>query len=199
MPRKRDEALHAARERQILEAARVCFIANGFHRTSMRQILDAAGISSGGAYNYFASKDDIVRALVEAERADIDLLLERLTSSKDPLEGIGQLVYDSIAYYDHDDAVLAAEIYAEACRNASINDVMQANTDRMSQMLHEAVARGRKTGTITTRYSAPELTEWLLAVIDGNVGRIATNRSLKPRKLAIMAKHSVVQLLEPRK
>ena len=77
MPRKKDQTLHAARERQILDAARTCFIAKGFHRTSMRQILDLAGISSGGAYNYFSSKDDIVKALVETERADLDLLLKR--------------------------------------------------------------------------------------------------------------------------
>ncbi len=195
MPRKKDEALHAARERQILDAAKTCFIAHGFHRTSMRQILNKAGISSGGAYNYFSSKDDIVKALVEAERADLDLLLKHLTENDDPLLGIAQLVYDSIGYYSRDDAVLAAEIYAESCRNAAIDEVIRANTERMSRLLHETMSRGKRTGAITARHSASELTEWVLALIDGYVGRIAASPGLKPRNAARMAKHAVVELL----
>ncbi len=161
----------------------------------MRQILNKAGISSGGAYNYFSSKDDIVKALVEAERADLDLLLKHLTENDDPLLGIAQLVYDSIGYYSRDDAVLAAEIYAESCRNAAIDEVIRANTERMSRLLHETMSRGKKTGAITTRHSASELTEWVLALIDGYIGRIAANPGLKPRNAARMAKHAVVELL----
>lgn len=198
MPRKKDAALHAAREQQILEAAKRCFVANGFHRTSMRQILDAAGISSGGAYNYFASKDDIVKALVEAERADIDALLQRLTKHDDPLLGIAGLVHDSIAYYSRDDAVLATEIYAESCRNPAIDEVLRLNTEKMRRLLHETVARGRKNGTIDARHSTADVTEWLLAVIDGYVGRLAANPALKAGKAARMAKASTIDLLEPR-
>lgn len=196
MPRKRDEALHAAREQQILDAARSCFIASGFHGTSMRQILDAAGISSGGAYNYFASKDDIVKALVETERADFDLVLMRLTDCEDPLVGIAQVVFDSIAYYGYDDAVLATEIYAESCRNPVIGEVMRANTEAVGRQLHETISRGIRSGAITPSYSATELTEWLLALVDGYVGRIAANPKLNPKKAARMAKKSVIELLQ---
>ena len=195
MPRKKDEALHAARVQQILDAARTCFIACGFHQSSMRQILDAASISAGGAYNYFSSKDDIVKALVEAERADIDLALARLLDCEDPMSGIAQLVFDSIGYYNHDDAVLATEIYAESCRNPAISKVMQANTEMVSELLHDTLCRGMQNGSIRSDYSATELTEWMLALVDGYIGRIAANPKLKPKKAARMAKRSVVELL----
>lgn len=195
MPRKKDEALHAAREQQILDAAKTCFVAHGFHRTSMRQILDAAGISSGGAYNYFSSKDDIVKALVEEERADIELLLQRLEGCKNPLTAIAQLVFDSIGYYSHDDAVLAAEIYAESCRNPIIDKVMQVNTEKLRRLLHETIVRGTKAGAITTRHTATEMTEWLLALVDGYIGRLAANPGLDATKAARMAKQSVIELL----
>ncbi len=162
----------------------------------MRQILEAAGISSGGAYNYFASKDEIVKALVEAERADIDLILRRLTDTEDPVAGIGLLVFDSIAYYNRDDAVLDAEIYAESCRNPVIDSVLRANTEKMSRLLHETISRGMKSGAIAAQYTATELTEWVLALIDGYIGRIATNPDLKPKKAARMAKNVVTELLE---
>ena len=195
MPRKKDEALHAARVQQILDAARKCFITHGFHATSMRQILDAAGISAGGAYNYFSSKDDIVKALVEAERADIDSLLKHLVDCEDPLLAIAQLVFDSIGYYKHEDAVLATEIYAESCRNPVIGKVMRAITDQVSRLLHKTISRGMQSGSITTNYSATELTEWLLALIDGYVGRLAENPKFNPKKAAKTAKKSVIELL----
>ena len=197
MPRKRDAALRAAREHQILCAAKKCFVANGFHGTSMRQILAAAGISSGGAYNYFSSKDDIVKGLVEAERKDIDLLLEGLSQCRDPLLGIAQLVFDSIAHTSRDDAVLAAEIYAESCRNPAIGNVMQTNTERIRHALHTPIAHGTRLGVIRSCFSTRELTEWLLALVDGSIGRIAANPGLKPKKAAQIARDSVLALLKP--
>ncbi|MCG8368935.1 MAG: TetR/AcrR family transcriptional regulator [Proteobacteria bacterium] len=195
MPRKKDEALHASRVRQILDAARTCFVAHGFHGSSMRRILDTAGISSGGAYNYFSGKDDIVSALVESERPDIDRLVKRLTDCKDPLTGIARLVFDSIGYYSREDAVLAAEIYAESCRNPAIYKVMQANAERIGRPVRETIARGIESGKITDRYAAADLAEWVLALIDGYVGRIAICPGLEPKKAAQTAKKSVLEFL----
>lgn len=43
----------------ILAAAHRCFIQNGFHGTSMRQIAREAGVALGGIYNHFSSKEFI--------------------------------------------------------------------------------------------------------------------------------------------
>jgi AcrR family transcriptional regulator len=41
------------------------FIELGFHATSMRQISESTGISLGGIYNHFQTKDDIYLAVLE--------------------------------------------------------------------------------------------------------------------------------------
>lgn len=43
----------------ILAAAHRCFIQNGFHGTSMRQIARESGVALGGIYNHFSSKEAI--------------------------------------------------------------------------------------------------------------------------------------------
>ena len=48
----------------IVLAAHDLIIQNGYHGTSMRQIAKQAGISLGGIYNHFASKEDIFREVV---------------------------------------------------------------------------------------------------------------------------------------
>ncbi|MBB5870572.1 AcrR family transcriptional regulator [Allocatelliglobosispora scoriae] len=64
MPKVTEE--HAAnRRRQIVDAARACFVRNGFHQTSMQDIIAEAGLSVGAVYSYFKSKDELIGAIVQ--------------------------------------------------------------------------------------------------------------------------------------
>jgi AcrR family transcriptional regulator len=64
MPKVTEE--HAAnRRRQIIDAGRACFIRNGFHQTSMQDIIAEAGLSVGAVYSYFKSKDELIGAIIQ--------------------------------------------------------------------------------------------------------------------------------------
>ncbi|MFT6304015.1 MAG: TetR/AcrR family transcriptional repressor of uid operon [Granulosicoccus sp.] len=195
MARKKDDNLHAKRRQQILEAAKQCFVTHGFHQSSMRLILKVSGISAGGAYNYFASKDDIVKGIVEEELADVDMLGHQLQSTKDPLIGIGQLVSDIIVYTTHENAVLASEIHAEACRNPEISKLTATVTKKLRHHIGDAISKGRDAGVITADYSVEELTGWVVALYEGYIGRIASDKKLKRKSGARMAEQSVLQFL----
>lgn len=54
----------AARKGQILGAAAQLFAQKGFHRTTTRDIADAAEMAEGTLYNYFSSKDDLMMGIV---------------------------------------------------------------------------------------------------------------------------------------
>jgi TetR/AcrR family transcriptional regulator, repressor for uid operon len=56
-----------ARRDQILAAARSCFIDRGYHPTRMEDIASAAGLSKGGVYFHFQSKQEVFDALVQEE------------------------------------------------------------------------------------------------------------------------------------
>ena len=58
-----------ARERHFGRAAEACFVRNGFHRTTMSDLAREAAMSQGNFYRYFASKEDIVLAMAERDRA----------------------------------------------------------------------------------------------------------------------------------
>ena len=64
VPRVSAEHL-TARRQQILDAARVCFLRNGFHQTSMQDVIKEANLSVGAVYRYFPSKNDLIIALAE--------------------------------------------------------------------------------------------------------------------------------------
>jgi AcrR family transcriptional regulator len=59
---------------QILQAAQHLFTEQGFHGTSMRQIAQDAGISLGGIYNHFPSKENIFEIIFEENHPYHDVL-----------------------------------------------------------------------------------------------------------------------------
>lgn len=79
MPRVSDQHL-AARREQILAAATRCFARNGFHETSMQDVIAEAGLSVGAVYRYFKSKDEL-RGAVAAE--NVGALLAELATIAD--------------------------------------------------------------------------------------------------------------------
>ena len=76
-PSSRRERRVAARRTLILEAAARLFAEKGFHRTTTKDIAEAADVSEGTLYNYFENKDEmlmgIMTLLVDAQRMDLRL------------------------------------------------------------------------------------------------------------------------------
>jgi AcrR family transcriptional regulator len=57
----------AARPDELVEAALAVFGERGFRATTLEEVAARAGVSKGTVYLYFASKDDLFRAVVEAK------------------------------------------------------------------------------------------------------------------------------------
>jgi AcrR family transcriptional regulator len=62
---KKDEK-QAVRKQQIIEAGTRMIVQKGIEKTSLADIADAAGISKGSLYYYYASKDDLIFDITEA-------------------------------------------------------------------------------------------------------------------------------------
>jgi AcrR family transcriptional regulator len=67
----KDQDLVARRRRQIIDAAVHLFIKQGFHKTTTRQIAQAAGFSTGTLYEYVASKEDVLYLVCDAIHAEM--------------------------------------------------------------------------------------------------------------------------------
>lgn len=54
-----------SRRAQILETATRCFIEYGYHKTTMKLLVEQLGLSKGAIYHYYDSKEEILVALVD--------------------------------------------------------------------------------------------------------------------------------------
>ncbi len=62
-PARRERQI-AARQEQILHAAALLFAERGFHRTTTKDIAEAADVAEGTIYNYFETKNDLLFAIL---------------------------------------------------------------------------------------------------------------------------------------
>jgi AcrR family transcriptional regulator len=132
-----ETAIARRRKEQVLEAAAECFRREGFHRSSMAKISAAAGMSSGHIYHYFASKEEIVEAIVERERSELEVLIEKSKESMlhaDVVTAVVDITSQSVTrYLDRENAVLNMEILAEVARNPSIADLVERHDQEVFQ------------------------------------------------------------------
>lgn len=83
MPKVSDEH-RTARKQQILKAAWICFAANGFHATSMADVIKASGLSAGAVYGYFPSKESLIQAAAEGTVGQITDVARTALATLDP-------------------------------------------------------------------------------------------------------------------
>ena len=117
MPRVTQEHLDA-RRRQILDAARRCFIRKGFHATSMQDVLDEADLSAGAVYRYFRSKDELIVTIATDAVAELGAAVEGAFDAKvpPPLEDVLDRFFAALERLDvtQDVTKLAVQVWEEA-------------------------------------------------------------------------------------
>jgi AcrR family transcriptional regulator len=82
---------------RILEVALELFATQGLQQTSLRQIADRLGLTKPALYYHFASRDDLVRSLVQPLLDDVDRMLARVEQADaSPRELLGE--YFDVTY-----------------------------------------------------------------------------------------------------
>lgn len=107
------ERQKADRAERILKAAVTKFRAEGFAQVRIEDLAEAAEVSVGTVYNYYATKGDILIATVALEVEEV--LAEGARIVANPPEGVDQALLALIfGYYDHSLHYLTKEMWRSA-------------------------------------------------------------------------------------
>ena len=129
------------RRRRVMAAARKLFIENGFHATGMAQIAKSSEIAIGQIYRDFASKEEIVAALVQEDCGRLMMyeVLEKAIQDGDP-ESVKAWLREFVAPSDDpDNARLFAEILAESARSPRIASIFRQVQDELRGHMDDAL------------------------------------------------------------
>ncbi len=130
------------RRRKLIDTARRLFVEKGFHATGIAQIARESDIAVGQIYRDFASKEDIVAAIVETDcgaYAQVDEL-DAAIRAGDAVAARAWLKHFIDIEKDPDDGRLFAEIVAESSRNERIAAMFVAVQNDMRDNLLRALA-----------------------------------------------------------
>ena len=186
------------RRREILDAAQACFERRGFHGASMSEICSEAGMSPGGLYRYFPSKEAIIAAMAEDERRSATLAFDAVRTSDNFLVALSQLCEKfAEAYADPCRAAFAAELMAEAVRNPKFAEVAREAECRIRAEVSDLLRSGQIMGHVDATLDSDEAAAVLMAAADGLGLRLAFMGDYSARAAASALKNLVLRYLNP--
>jgi AcrR family transcriptional regulator len=176
MPKVSQEYRDARRE-QILNAARRCFLRDGFHETSMQDLFAEAGLSSGAVYRYFPGKEDVILAIAEENMRDVVEMIH-LAAPAQPGRSAGAAVADileivRVKEMDNGLAGLALLAWAEAQRNPSLAARFKELLRQMRDDLTEVVREQQGSGNLPADVPAETLATVLMSLVPGYILQLA--------------------------
>jgi AcrR family transcriptional regulator len=151
MPRVTEDHL-AARRQQILTAAQTCFRRNGFHSTSMQDVIAEAGLSVGAVYRYFKSKDDLITSIAETVLDGANQIFDELASHEPPgslLDAMDRALSFVDAQTGPDGIFpLAVQVWAEAQRDPVLADFVAEKYTAMRRHFVDVATRAQESGEL---------------------------------------------------
>ncbi len=172
---RRERRKQENRER-IIEAAIALFESQGCDATTLEEICERAEVSRPTFYSYYASKQELIKALVDklwvsVARELTSNLLARHVSTRDYVEAFFKLTRTEIARYSR----LERELILQSMQSHSDQDDNINMLNGLTALFVTVYGEGRKRGDIGNRYPVEFLAEMTMGGISSIMMQWAAN------------------------
>jgi AcrR family transcriptional regulator len=167
---KISEQQREARRLQILDVAARCFAQQGFHRTTMEDIIRRLKSSPGAVYCYFRGKNDIVAAIAEQRHSRESALLAELLASSNVAEGVQRVARAFFGMLqdpeERERRKVTIQIWAESLRDKRIRKIVERGL-RQRDLLTTALRNAQLAGQLPEDLDTDAFSRVLLALVQG--------------------------------
>jgi len=201
MPKISDDK-RKARELQILDAATVCFARDGFHQTSMEDIVKESGLSPGAIYCYFRGKREIVEAISAQRHASDSALLTAFESASDFPEGLDRLSRELVKLLKHPKErrhrKVSIQFWAESLLDKEVRKVAERGLQQRHR-LAAALHRAQVAGELPSHVDVDATSRVMLAILQGLFLQLAWEPKLGVEAYVKTAANLIGAVLSPSK
>jgi AcrR family transcriptional regulator len=184
------------RRSQILDAAMACFARQGYHATSMDDVVRESGLSVGAIYTYFASKEDLFLALSDARAEQTLAYLNELFRRPGPINDkcreavdyfFGNLAEELVPL-----ARVSVEFLSEAAKSERIKERQDRRFGSIRQFFQWLLCDARDRGAVRSDVDINAAAELMMALNEGIVLlsvaglRRVPLEALKPAYIALL-------------
>lgn len=153
---------------RINEAALGLFAGQGFELTTVEEICEAAEVARKTFYNYYNSKQDLIRELSDSMLYDetynvIELAIERHGSTRERIRFIfGVLVNNLERYQDLERLLIHQALMDLSSEKSRVGQQL----GKLNAGFTHLVSEGRSLGDVSTRYSAEFIGEMIVGTMN---------------------------------
>ncbi|GAB2624342.1 TetR/AcrR family transcriptional regulator [Streptomyces capparidis] len=170
-------------DRLLAVAARL-FAARGFERTSVQEIVEAAGVTKGAMYHYFDSKDDLLheiyRRLLNAQTRSLERIADGPGAAVERLrEAAADVVVSTLAHLD-DAVVLLHSLHLLAPHTRAR---VRAERRHYHERFRALVEEGQREGTVRPEVSADLATHHFFGAVHHLGTWYRSDGPLRPREI----------------
>jgi AcrR family transcriptional regulator len=195
--RKVDPVKHEEKRAEILEAAERCFAREGFHGATIAQICAEAKMSPGHLYHYFASKEAIVSAIVDAGVQDAASRFAQIAEGSNAITALVSEIERLRALHRKTGAGVMLDGLAEAGRSPAIGAALQKGSRAMRNLLAEFLRKGQSRGQIDPDLDTDMAAAVLISVIDGTKTLLIRDPKLDAKRSAKVLATMITRFLSP--
>ena len=172
MPKIKPETSLARRD-EILEAADICFARQGFHQTSIRDIIHQSGLSAGCIYGHFATKEELIQASGERRHSRDAALRASDDETMDPIATLRAIAGNYLIDLQTKDGLrtrrVGLQLWAEAVRSKEVHAQVTAGVDAPVLAITRLLQRGQRLGSISERIDPAIIARTIVAMFQGFV------------------------------
>ena len=180
---KVSQSYRDARRSQILEAAIVCFSREGFHRTTMQDVVKQSRLSPGAIYNYFESKEEIIEAIANARQAKERVLVSEARKEPDVASVLKRIRDAFFGELRNPEERLrrrvGIQLWAEAQRNPGILKIVRRGVNGPHKLLRAIISDGQRRKEISDEVDPDATARFMIAAFQGFVLQMEWDNQIK--------------------
>ncbi|MEU0569844.1 TetR/AcrR family transcriptional regulator [Nonomuraea sp. NPDC005983] len=160
---------HDERRREVLSAARRVIVRDGIDAATTRAIAKEAGYSNGVLAHYFADKDEILLSALSQSHQRIRERLTRKVEGVTGLAALRELLLDNLPLDAErtQETRLEVSFWSRSLAAERLAEVQRAEAAELRAAVRGLLAEARAAGELATEENLDDLTEHLLALMDG--------------------------------
>ena len=189
-------------KRNIIEKSLHLFSVKGYYNTSIKDILDATGLTKGGLYGHFASKEDLWYAVYdEALGIWRKVVFRGIQSSADPLERIQTLIENDIK------TKLGNHIFEGGCffhsmlvelsgQSVAMSSHLMQGFNQLAGLLCAWLEQAEQQGLLKENLNFNEIANYIIISLNGAAALYAPGRDRAILDQTVSQLHFYIQQLK---
>jgi AcrR family transcriptional regulator len=166
MPKEVD---HAARRRELADAACRVIARNGLEATTLADVAGESGWSIGSIRHYFPNKDELIAAALWRAGERVDDRIRRRTAGGMTVKDLRAAAIELLPLDadGHQDSVVYLAFLAQAAVVPALADAAEGAAQRLQEPLAERIAYATAAGELPAQLDAEQEAARLRVLLDG--------------------------------